>query len=95
MLFAQSHGVAGGSLPALALEASLSYFLQSMKQSVPGKRLWLAAGRLKRGMRKWPKEKIIQEAGLKRTEPRRGVCEEPESPSLSYLTLSPLQPDSK
>lgn len=95
MLFAQSHGVAGGSRPALALEASLSYFLQSMKQSVPGKRLRLAAGRLKCGMRKWPKEKIIQEAGLKGTEPRRGVCEEPESPSLSYLTLSPLQPNSK
>lgn len=93
MLFAQSHGVAGGSLPALALEASLSYFLQSMKQSVPGKRLRLAAGRLKPGMRKWPKEKIIQEAGLKGTEPCRG--EEPESPSLSYLTLSPLQPNSK
>lgn len=95
MRFAPSFGVAGGSWSALALEASLSSFLHSMKQSVPGKRLWLAAGRLNRGMRKWPKEKIIQEAGLKGTEPRRGVCEEPGSPSLSCLTLSPLQSNSK
>ena len=80
MLFAPSHGVAGGGQSALALEASLSSFLHSMKQSVPGKRLRLAAGRLRRGMRKWPKEKIIQEAGLRGKEPCRGVCEEPGPP---------------
>ena len=92
MLFAPSHGVAGGGQSALALEASLSSFLHSMKQSVPGKRLRLAAGRLRRGMRKWPKEKIIQEAGLRGKEPRRGVCEEPGPlPLMSHPFSSSTQ----
>ena len=97
MLFAQSHGVAGEGWPVLALGRSLSSLLGA-KQSMPRKWLQLAAGRLKCGMSKWPIEKIIQEAGLKGKDPCRGVCGEPlpESPlSLSCLTLSPVQPNSK
>lgn len=57
--------------------------------------LQLAAERLKCGMSKWPIEKIIQEAGLKGKDPRRGVRGEPmpESPSPSptspFLLFNP------